>query len=97
NKESAASYNVRVKYALNQLKSMLPSFAVIDTGRNEDEQSCLLVEKGVFYGMGYISNYSDVIEPEALKSALQPYQSNDYILHMISSYVERFPNKKISI
>jgi DNA polymerase-3 subunit epsilon len=97
NKESAASYNVRVKYALNQLKSMLPSYAVIDTGRNEDEQSCLLVEKGVFYGMGYISNYSDVIEPEALKSALQPYQSNDYILHMISSYVERFPNKKISI
>jgi len=97
NKESAASYNVRVKYALNQLKSMLPSFAVIDNGRNEDEQSCLLVEKGIFYGMGYISNYTDVIEPELLKSALQPYQSNDYILHMISSYVERFPDKKISI
>jgi DNA polymerase-3 subunit epsilon len=97
NKESSASYNVRVKYALNQLKSMLPSYAVIDNGRNDDEQSCLLVEKGIFYGMGYISNYTDVIEPELLKSALQPYQSNDYILHMISSYVERFPDKKISI
>ena len=96
-KESSASYNVRVKYALEQLKSMLPSFAVIDTGRNEDEQSCLLVEKGKFYGMGYISNYTDIIKPEELKSALQPYQSNDYILHMISSYVERFPHKKISI
>jgi len=96
-KESAASYNVRVKYALNQLKSMLPSYAVIDSGRNEDEQSCLLVEKGIFYGMGYISNYSDVTKPEMLKSSLQPYQSNDYILHMISSYVERFPHKKISI
>jgi len=97
NKESAASYNVRVKFALNQLKSMLPSYAVIDTGRTDDEQSCLLVEKGIFYGMGYISNYSDVTRTDILKSALQPYQSNDYILHMISSYVERFPHKRISI
>ncbi|RZK70168.1 MAG: DNA polymerase III subunit epsilon [Pedobacter sp.] len=47
-KESAPAYNVRVKYALNELKSMLPSFAVIDKGRNEEEQSCLLVEKGIF-------------------------------------------------
>jgi len=47
--------------------------------------------------MGYISNYSDVPKADTLKSSLQPYQSNDYILHMISSYVERFPHKKISI
>ncbi|MES2829258.1 MAG: exonuclease domain-containing protein [Bacteroidota bacterium] len=96
-KESPASYNVRVKFAIEELKSMLPSFAVIDKGRNEDEQSCLLVEKGKFYGMGYISNYSDIQVPELLKSALQAYQSNDYILHMISSHVDRFPHKKISI
>lgn len=51
-KESAAAYNVRVKYAIDELKLMLPTFAVIDKGRTEDEQSCLLVEQGKFYGMG---------------------------------------------
>ncbi|MHA4895498.1 exonuclease domain-containing protein [Pedobacter sp. PWIIR3] len=96
-KESAAAYNVRVKYAVSALKVMLPSFAVIDKGRNDEEQSCLLVENGIFYGMGYVSNFSDLKESNLLKSSLQPYQSNDYILHMISSYVERFPDKKISI
>ncbi len=96
-KESAAAYNVRVKYAISELKVMLPSFAVIDKGRNEEEKSCLLVENGIFYGMGYISTLSDVKKCSLLKAALQPYQSNNYIVHMISSYVDRFPDKKISI
>ncbi|TDQ11103.1 exonuclease domain-containing protein [Pedobacter metabolipauper] len=96
-KESAASYNVRVKYAIKQLETMLPTFAVIDKGRNEDEQSCLLVEQGKFYGMGYISNYADIHEPGQLKSALQPFASNDYILHMIRTHAEQFPQKKIAI
>jgi DNA polymerase-3 subunit epsilon len=96
-KESAAAYNVRVKYAVQELKSMLPSFAMIDKGRTEDEQSCLLVEEGKFYGMGYISQHTDVHRPEELKSALQPYPSNDYILHMILSHAEQFPQKRIAI
>lgn len=96
-KESAASYNVRVKYAMAQLKEMLPSFALIDQGRNEEEQSCLLVEQGKFYGMGYISQYTDITEPSMLKAALQPYPSNDYILHMIVSHAAEFPQKKIAI
>jgi len=97
NKESAASYNVRVKYAIDELTTMLPSFALIDKGRTEDEQSCLLVERGLFYGMGYISQHTDINEPDMLKSALQPYPSNDYVLHMILAHAEAFPQKKIAI
>ncbi|TKC06037.1 exonuclease domain-containing protein [Pedobacter frigoris] len=96
-KESAASYNVRVKYAMQHLKSMLPSFALVDKGRTEDEQSCLLVEEGKFYGMGYISPSTDVSSTEDLKSALTPYPSNDYILHIILSHTTQFPQKRIAI
>jgi len=96
-KESAASYNVRVKFAIKQLKSMLPTFALIDQGRTDDEQSCILVEEGKFYGMGYISQYSDINEPGLLKSVLKPYPSNDYIMHIIVSHTEQFPQKKIAI
>jgi DNA polymerase-3 subunit epsilon len=96
-KESAAAYNVRVKYAIGYLKSILPTFAVVDKGRTDDEQSCLLVEQGKFYGMGYISHHADIGGPEMLKSALQPYPSDDYILNLIINHTELFPQKKIAI
>ena len=96
-KESAASYNVRVKFAMQQLKEMLPSFALIDKGRNEEEQSCMLIEQGKFYGMGYISHYVDISKSSELKSALQPYPSNDYVMHMILAHATQFPHKKIAI
>lgn len=96
-KESAASYNVRVKYAIAYLKSILPTFAMIDKGRTDGEHSCLLVEQGKFYGMGYISADTDVQQTTMLKSALQPYASDDYILHLIMNHVEQFPDKRIAI
>ena len=96
-KESAAAYNVRVKYAIKELKMMLPSFALLDEGRNAEEQSCLWVQEGKFCGMGYISHYCDINDLETLKSAIMPYPSNDYILNLIMSYAESHPEKKLSI
>lgn len=96
-KESAPAYNVRVKYAIEQLKTMLPSFAVLDSGRTEDEQSCILVEQGKLYGMGYISQYSDVKDSGMLRSALKPFPSNDYIMHLILAHTELNPQKRIAI
>ncbi len=96
-KESAAAYNVRVKYAIKQLAVLLPSFALLDEGRTADEQSCLWVEKGKFYGMGYLSSSTDMDDLSSLKSALKPYPSNDYILSLILSYANTHPSKKLSI
>lgn len=96
-KESAASYNVRVKFAIKELQALLPSFALIDEGRNEDEQSCLWIEKGQFYGMGYVSNYSDIDDITSVKSVLKPFPSNDYILSLVLSYAETHPNKKVKL
>ena len=96
-KESAAAYNVRVKYAIEYLKTILPTFVVMGEGRNEDEKSCLLVEQGKFYGMGYISPHTDVEGAEMLKSVLQPYPSDDYILNLIISHVQQFPQRKVVI
>ena len=95
--ESTAIYNFRVKRAIKQLQDLLPSFALIDTGRDDDEKSCLWVEKGKFYGMGYISDYADVNDLETLKSAITPYPSNDYIMNMILSYSNQFPHKMIAL
>ena len=95
--ESTALYNFRVKRAMKQLQDLLPSFALIDDGREHDEKSCLWVEKGKFYGMGYLSDYIDIIDLDALKSAITPYPSNDYIMGMILSYKDKFPQKIIAL
>jgi len=91
--ESPDSYNARVAEALAQLAQDLPSFILLDTGRTANEKSCLWVENGKFYGMGYLNEGTDIDDPETLKAALSPYPSNDYILHLLMDYAERFPYK----
>ena len=95
--ESAACYNVRVKYAMKALKSMLPTFALFDQGRTEEEQSFLWIEEGKFHGMGYISAHSEIRDRESLKSIIKPYPSNDYILNMIMTHADHHPEKRLFI
>jgi DNA polymerase-3 subunit epsilon len=95
--EEPAVYNIRVEDAKDRLAALLPTFAVIDRGRTDDEQSCLWIEKGKFYGMGYLSHYADVNDLDLMKSALQPYPSNDYIINMVLAYAESHPEKKLNL
>jgi DNA polymerase-3 subunit epsilon len=95
--EAPEAYNARVARAVAELQLMLPSFAMIDSGRTADEQSCLWVENGEFVGMGYISQYTDLKNLQEIKSVLKPFPSNDYILNLILSYADTNPDKKVSI
>jgi DNA polymerase-3 subunit epsilon len=91
--ESTVTYNKRVNLAIDELKEALPTFAIRDEGRKNDEHSCILIEKGQFYGMGYISHYFDADNLEQLKNYLTPYPGNDYIRNMVSNYAVRYPER----
>ncbi|WDF54094.1 exonuclease domain-containing protein [Mucilaginibacter sp. KACC 22063] len=93
--ESVEIYNSKVANAIESLKTALPTFAIRDEGRHDDEHSCILIEEGRFYGMGYVSHYFDVDTIDQLKNNLTPYPGNDYIRNMVVSYAERYPHKKI--
>ena len=93
--ESVADYNQRVSLAINELNKALPTFAIRDAGRTDDEHSCLLIEKGKFYGMGYISHYFTADTLDQLKNHLTPYPGNDYIRNMVDSYAIRYPDRKM--
>jgi DNA polymerase-3 subunit epsilon len=93
--QSPQKYNEKVEAAINELNEGLPTFAIRDAGRTDDEHSCLLIEKGKFYGMGYISHYFDVDNLTQLKNHLTPYPGNDYIRGMIAGYVSKFPERKV--
>jgi DNA polymerase-3 subunit epsilon len=95
--ESPADYNERVLACINYLDNELPSFALIDTGLDVEEQSCILMEKGKFYGMGYLPQGFQMNTIDDLKFVLTPYAENDYIRGLVFQYAARYPDKKISL
>ena len=94
-KEPVADYNQRVEEAIGWLQQLLPTFAVVGEGNHNGEQSCILMEKGKFYGMGYIPGDVSILDREQLKEYLTQYPENDYIRGLIYQYSERFPQKKV--
>lgn len=94
---TAAAYNVRVKQAVAGLADFLPSFILVDKGRDEDEKSCLWVEKGQFYGMGYIAAGLAPERLEEIKPLLKPYAGNDYMLRLILADANRHPERVVQI
>lgn len=95
--QSREAYNLSVSTAVEQLEHRLPSFALLDEGRHEEEQSCIWVEKGSLYGIGYIDRHSDLSSPEDIKSAITPYDSNAYVMQLIHSYAEKYPYKVVPL
>ena len=94
--ETPKRYNTKVAKATNHLKAALSTFAIRDKGRNDDEQSYILIENGEFYGMGYISN--STIETDglaAIKSLLTPYPGNGYIKSLVANYAVSNPERKV--
>lgn len=94
--EDTIEYNIRVRQAVKSLQQLLPSFLLIDEGRSAAEKSCLWIENGKFYGMGYINSETELDDTEAVKINITPYPSNDYIMNMIISHSNQFPNKLIN-
>jgi DNA polymerase-3 subunit epsilon len=90
-------YNGKVKRALEALEIQLPTFAIVDDGTNPTEKLCLLVERGSFWGMGYVKETEFNANLETLKQVLQPYADNDFIRNSIYSFAELYPEKKLAL
>ena len=90
-------YNGKVKRAMEALDKQLPTFAVIDTGIKDKERLCLLVERGSFWGMGYLPPSAKVTSSLELKNHLNPYADNDYIRNSIYAFAEANPGKRINL
>jgi DNA polymerase-3 subunit epsilon len=90
------THNTQIENALDFLLSNKATFAIIDKGRTNEEQSCIWVEKGDFYGMGYITSEETLSDLSELKNYVTPYKSNSYIMQLVNSFVSQNP-KKIKI
>ncbi|NHM07702.1 GIY-YIG nuclease family protein [Flavobacterium sp. CYK-4] len=89
----AKRHNLQVKCALNSLNQAKPSFAIVDKGRTHEERSCIWVENGDFYGMGYVDASIGFTEISELKEHVTPYKSNQYIRQLIETFAQKNPSK----
>lgn len=90
-------YNGKIKKAMEALEEQLPTFAVMDKGIKEEEKLCLLIERGSFWGMGYLPSTTPITSTSELKTYLNPYTDNDTIRNSIYSFIEKNPDKRISL
>ena len=97
NKDFTEEYNSRVLDCTQHLNNELPSFALLDVGRTEEEQSCFLMEKGRFYGMGYLPQDLPINDIETLKTYLTVYAENEVIRGLIYKHAEQYPFKKVDL
>lgn len=91
--EEPARYNKKVEGALISLETDLPTMAIIDEGRNPGEKLCLLIERGSFYGMGYIPSDAYTSDAQSIREWLEPMPDNDFIRNSIYAYATEHPDK----
>ena len=96
-KESPEIYNARVIECIEQLHKELPTFALVDYGLHHAEQSCILMEKGRFYGMGYLPSHISISGIDDLKNYITPYSENDYVRGLVYQHAQKFPHKKVAL
>ena len=93
--EAPLYYNGKVKTALKALEDHLQTFAIVDEGIAKGEKLYLLVERGSFWGMGYLPASDNIQTLHLLKEKLQPYADNDFIRNSLYSFAALNPDKKL--
>lgn len=87
------AHNIAVKTLIDSYLQAQPSYVIMDRGRHEGEKSCIWVENGHLYAMGYIDESTQLNDWAAIKSCLQRYPSNYYIMQLIQAYINNHPGK----
>lgn len=88
-------HNAQVQMAIDSVRQNRPSFAILDKGRSDDERSCVWIENGHFYGMGYVGSDIGFTEPSQVKEHVTPYSSNQYVMQLIYTFARKHPRKII--
>ena len=86
-------HNSQVQAAIDSYLNTRQSFAIIDKGRTKNERSCIWVEKGHFYGMGYLTSDVSFSDLCYLKDHITRYPSNQYIMQVINAFALKYPSK----
>ena len=88
-------YNKRVNQVIQKHSFENKNMVIVDKGREYDEHSAILIEDGVFRGIGFYNLNYQINNIEVLKSLITSMESNRDVQHIIKSYLRRNRVKKI--
>ncbi len=93
--EEPKSYNARVQGLIAKNSYENQNMVIVDRGREVDERSAILIENGVFKGLGFYNLNYQINNLEVLESIITPMENNRDNQHIIQSYLRR--NKRLKI
>ncbi|MBZ5856354.1 exonuclease domain-containing protein [Flavihumibacter profundi] len=89
--EPAEEYNARINEAISNLQGQLPSFALVEnTDRSGNQCAVYIMEKGRFYGMGFIEKpFTLPLSLESWRQKISPSPDNDYIRGLLYQFAAK--------
>jgi len=93
--ENPTDYNNRASQLINKHSFENQNMVIIDRGRAIDERSAILIENGIFKGLGFYNLNYQINNIDVLQSIITPMQNNRDTQHIIQSYLRS--NKKLKI
>lgn len=85
--EEPKLYNERVKQAIDSISEQEQSLAIVGRGRNTDEHSIVVVEKGVFLGFGYFDKSENFSSLGEAKLYIKAGKENRMVQNIVNSYL----------
>ena len=85
--ETLKRYNKRVERAVEAFTSQGETVAIIGKGRNTDEQSLVLVEKGSYLGFGFVENNVSISDFDSARNFVRKSVETPTVQNLINSYL----------
>ena len=85
--EDPTLYNGRIQEAIASISETSESLAVLGRGRNADEQSLVLVEKGELVGFGYMDKTYSISTLDEAKLYVKPMKENRIAQNLVNSFL----------
>ena len=85
--ESVKKYNKRVLKSIVSFRDEGETVAIIGKGRNTEEQSLVLVEKGTYVGFGFFDREASISDFESAKNYVKRSVETRTVQNLINSYI----------
>jgi DNA polymerase III subunit epsilon len=85
--ESVKKYNLRVAKALASFDAEGQTLAIVGQGRNHDEHSIILIEKGAYVGFGFMNNEVNVSGLDDARSYIRKGTDTPLIQNMLQCFL----------
>jgi DNA polymerase III subunit epsilon len=87
-KEDINIYNERVREALLSITDSTETRMIIDEGREFNERSVVLIEKGIYKGFGYFDASEEVTTMDRAREIINPYRHTADVQRILNSFQE---------